>query len=151
MNGKETAATLSRGYTLIEMLVILSVIAFLSAAGISHINRSREQLGLRFAAQAFSEELNRARAASIACGMPVEISISSDTRSGSARFKHTGAEFGRVELPGGFRFTGQPSKPMVFYGTGTCAPSGTFVISSGRGVSVKVVVSIMGRVRWAFS
>ncbi|MFH1965271.1 MAG: hypothetical protein ABIJ42_06975 [Acidobacteriota bacterium] len=137
------------GFTLLEVFIVASLLVLLSSTGINHLNSYREHMLLRLSAQAFSGELNRARAASIACGVPVEIRLSRDRRTYNLRLKYAGTDFARFTLPGSLEFTSEPSRPIVFYNSGTCAPSGSYVIASDK-LSVKVVVSIMGRVRWEF-
>jgi len=138
-----------RGYTLLEMLVVASLLAMLGAAGLDFLHRNRELLDLRFAVQAFTGELARARTTAIVCGMPIEVEIQEDMRSSNLKLSGSGREFAFLTLPGELRFLARPGKRIVFHGTGTCAPSGTFILGGGR-VSAKVVVSIMGRIRWEF-
>ncbi len=137
------------GFTLLEVLIITAVIILLSSTGISYLDKCREYSLLRMSAQAFCGELNRARAASISCGVPVEVHLGPDSKSSNLRLRYSGACFGDFLLPGHLYFNSHPSKPIIFYGTGTCTPSGTYVIAGEKG-RVKVVVSIMGRVRWEF-
>ena len=137
------------GFTLLEVLIITAVFVLLSATGISYLNSCREYSLLRMSAQAFSGELNRARAASISCGLPVEVRLGPDSRSCSLRLSYSETNFADFLLPGYLHFSSHPSKPIIFYGTGTCTPSGTYIIAGEKG-RVKVVISIMGRVRWEF-
>ena len=137
------------GFTLFEVIIVASIFMLLSTAGISCLNSCREYTLLRMSAQAFSGELNRARATSIACGIPVEIRLGQNRKSYNFRLRHTNTDFAESSLPGILEFSSSPSKSVVFYNSGTCAPSGSYVIR-GKKASVKVVVSIMGRVRWEF-
>jgi hypothetical protein len=137
------------GYTLLEVLIVASLFVLLSSTGLSHLNSCREQILLRLAAQVFSGELNKARSASIACGVPLEIRAASDQGIYTLRLKQSSTDFARFSLPGSLVFGKVPAKPIIFYNYGTCAPSGSFVIKS-ENLSVKVIVSIMGRVRWEF-
>ena len=132
-----------------KILIIAAVFVLLSSTGISYLNSCREYTLLRMSAQAFSGELNRARVASIACGIPVEVRLGPGLRSCSLRLGHSGTDFPEFMLPEQLHFSSSPSKPIVFYSTGTCAPSGSYIIAGEKG-RVKVVVSIMGRVRWKF-
>jgi len=138
-----------QGFSLVEMCIVVSLLIFVSSAGISHLMSWREQLLLRFSAQALTGELNRARIISIACGFPVEIRISEDKRTSHLQLRDSQECFAELPLPEGLSFIRIPRKPIVFFSSGSCTPSGSFVIS-GDDKSVKVVVSIMGRVRWEF-
>lgn len=148
MESKRPSKT-AYGFTLLEVLIITALLLLLCAAGINYLNTCREYTLLRLSAQALSGELNRARAASIACGIPVEIRLGENRKTCSLRLRNTNTDFAESVLPGSLEFSSSPAKPVTFYNSGTCAPSGSYVIR-GEKASVKVVVSIMGRVRWEF-
>lgn len=137
------------GYSLLEICLVISLLIMLGTSGISHIRNWRDNLLLRFTAQAFTSELNRARIVSIACGFPVEVRIREDRKAYSLGLRDRKARFNEYSLPDSVQFQGQPRKPIVFYSSGNCTPAGTYVIRTGD-KSIKVVVSIMGRARWEY-
>ena len=88
------------GFTLLEAAITTALVFFLCAASISYLDTWREYTLLLMSAQAFSGELNRARATSISCGIPVEIRLGEDRKSYNFRLSHTSRDFGEVHASG---------------------------------------------------
>lgn len=139
----------SMGFSLFESMITAGLVIFFCTIGITQANRWKEDFELRNAAILFTEILNQARTISISCGLPVAIDIDPDSGAVSAVIKPKYRFRGNLRLDSYLRFTRVPSRRIVFYSSGACAPSGSFEISNSRN-SAKIVVSIMGRVRWRF-
>ena len=139
----------TRGFSLFESIIVLGLITFFCAAGITQALRWKEDLELKQSAVLLTEILNQARTVSISCGLPAAIDVDPDSGKVTATIRPGFSIPGRMDLAPSLNFTRIPARRIVFYSTGACAPSGSFQISNSRH-TVKIVVSIMGRVRWQF-
>jgi prepilin-type N-terminal cleavage/methylation domain-containing protein len=66
---------LGRGFTLIEIMIVLSILAIVLATGVPSLLRSLEKEGLRKAQSDLVEACSHARAQAILSGVPMELVI----------------------------------------------------------------------------
>lgn len=137
-----------KGYTLLELALLLSLLTVLAGILAPMTLFGFRSLELRLAADAFARELGRARMQALIENSPIAVQI--ETQSGSyqlvsakdpsffrgpQRFLGRKVIFGRI-----------PSREVVFYPWGTAAPAGSYLLSNLTG-QIQVVVSLTGRIR----
>lgn len=102
---------------------------------------------LQATARVLVADLTTLRIRAISLNQPLWIKVAEDRTKYGLAVRAT--EPGRwVELPEGIRFTSAPSVPVTFYSRGNAAPAGSLVLTSRRGMAVRIVVAPFGRVRW---
>ena len=139
------------GFTLLEICIVMAILLTSFSAGFVYMRNWKDQLSLRFTVESFVGELHRARVASIACGFPVQVAIGEGKRSFRLHLKgREDVVFSDFILPECVQFLRSPGKPVVFYSSGSCVPSGSYEIGNGKNTA-KIVISIMGRVRWEYT
>lgn len=93
------ARAAARGFSLLEMLVVVTLVAALSVVLIGAMNGGMDGLRMRSAAKTLAAELRFARAQAIATGTVQRFAIVPDKRT------WTGAKARRGELPKAFEVT----------------------------------------------
>lgn len=121
------------GFTLLELLVVLALMAFFAAMTISIGARSAEKAGLKRDVSLFATALRHARAEAIEAGAPVDLVI--DIAEGA----YDAGPAGDGKLPGGSimeivtakELSSEPGRSVIrFYADGS-ASGGRVVISAG--------------------
>ncbi len=135
----------SRGYTLIETVTVLLVVAVLAAAAAVPFVRPSEKAALERGVWEVQARLNYARFKSVYRGRPMKVTF----RGGSCLIEHfdeTADEWVREEehpLPG---VTVRANNAPIFHPTGTVSNLATITVSNARG-TYKITLAISGRVR----
>jgi prepilin-type N-terminal cleavage/methylation domain-containing protein len=80
----------SRGFTLIEIMIVLSILAIILATGVPSMLRSLEKEGLRKAQSDLVEACSHARAQAILSGVPMELVIRAEGNQVSVEPLKTG-------------------------------------------------------------
>ncbi len=80
----------SNGFTLIELMIVLSILAIVLATGVPSMLRSLEKEGLRKAQADLIEACSHARAQAILSGMPMELVIRAEGNRVSVERLKTG-------------------------------------------------------------
>ncbi len=73
--GRAGYSTASRGFTLIELMVVVGILSIVLAMGIPSIARAMKKEGLRKAESDLMEACSHARAQAILSGLPMELAI----------------------------------------------------------------------------
>jgi len=137
----------ARGYGLLELVIVLGIVAIITAAAVPGIHRINQEWALWGGARLVESSLLWARTHAISANDSLSFMIDSNgTRicwqdPGGARF-HSSTRI----LPPGVRIAQAPRRPVCFFPRGNAVPAGTFVVQGAAG-SYKVVVSSMGRIR----
>jgi len=149
------------GFTLIEALIVIFLIAFISAIAVPNIMKWRVEAKLRGAAENLKGDLELAKLKAIQANGPVAINF---TESGYTVFRDNGATlgvydtgedfFGNRSFPPGIKivisqttFTddGFGGKRTRFMGRGT-ADAGTAFLLNTKGTIKKIIISPVGRI-----
>ena len=151
MNGK--------GFTLIEMLTVLSIVAVLGVCSIPAVFSWKARVTLQGDARMFAADLQKVKMQAIKLNCPVVIEFSEngyrifeDSGEGGGKrgdWKQTGTEttLGEKSFSKGTVFRHNFSgKRLRFSGTGG-NKVGTAVFEGNNGKQVQVVLSVLGRVR----
>lgn len=163
-----TARPATRGLTLVELLAGLAVMALTLGAVLPDFSRLMQRQRLEGAAAQLETELQMARAEAILRGQSVRFSFHADA-AGSCYAIHTGgAQACRCDTTGAapqcigeaqlIRSVAHPaadalritsnSATFLFDGSkGTVTPTATLTLANERGEALRLIVSIMGRVR----
>jgi prepilin-type N-terminal cleavage/methylation domain-containing protein len=152
----------ANGFTLIEALIVISLMAFISALAVPNLMNWLNKAKLNGAATNLKGSLEMAKLKAIQENGPVAVnftanhySIFSDT--GATIGEHDAGEefFGKRSLPRGVRIdlslttfadTSKGAKRTRFKGRGTSA-SGTVYLVNSKGMLKKIIVSSTGRIR----
>ncbi len=113
-----------RGMTLLETLVVLAILGFISALSVVQVGRALDRVALREARGEVIAELKQARAQALRGGEPVTFAAADD-----------GGSYGRTghamhALPDGVRMN--QVAPIAFFPDGT-AQGADITLSSARG------------------
>jgi general secretion pathway protein H len=114
------------GYTLLEMLIVLSVIAALLAAGLSALRPAPESVRLRSLAMRLQDDIRYAHSAALQAQRDVELIIDMDHGTWSVDENHRGV------MPPGTRLsvTGAATAGnLVFYPDGTCTAAAISILT----------------------
>lgn len=141
-------ASRAAGFTLIEVLLVLTCAGILAASGVPNLHQLLEQWSLWGSAKQLERTLHWGRMHAIATNRPVSFQADRNGR----RFCWNDADTGEVVSKTGFELTGrvrivrQPRRPVTFHPRGNAAPSGSFVVAGNAG-EYRVVVNFAGRIR----
>ncbi|GAB4243754.1 MAG: hypothetical protein Kow00109_19630 [Acidobacteriota bacterium] len=136
----------SVGFTLLEALIVTSVMVLLAGATWSGWRRCVEAWRVREAAELLGAELARARSLAVQANRSVSVFVHpSATAYGRAPAGTLPAVW--RPLPPGVRVVGAPGLPVTFYSRCIAAPAGAYVLAASS-CRAKVVVAPFGRIRW---
>ncbi len=138
----------SRGYGLVEMMIVLACAAVLLSAGIPNIFRLQQEWTLWGGARLLESSMQWGRMQAIAANT----SLLFEVQDNGKKFYWADASTGEPYkaslrfLPGHVRIVAGPRRPLRFYQHGNAAPAGTYVVEGEAG-SYSVVVAPGGRIR----
>jgi type IV fimbrial biogenesis protein FimT len=162
----------SQGFSLVEWLIVLAVVAVLVSAAVPSFSDTRHEAALTASANQLLSALHFARSAAILSNMPTVVCLSADAvgcadgtagesiggwlilrqRAGSESPSSNDAEepLRHSELPEGI-FLRASRSTLTFWPTARAGTTGTFILCARRhpSASRKVVVSQTGRPRVA--
>ena len=146
-----------RGFTMIELLVVVAFIGILAAVGYPYFESYLQNASLKGGAQELAAIINNARELAIARNTTVCVSLSgqkplyvtgvSNTCTGGTTFVGMNtASDGTMTLANSIRITGTTAN-AAFTSLGVAVQSGTYTVSNPtNGRTMSVVVSAAGRV-----
>ncbi|MEJ1970186.1 MAG: prepilin-type N-terminal cleavage/methylation domain-containing protein [Rhizomicrobium sp.] len=120
-----------QGVTLLEMLVVLAILALISALAFPQLGRARDTIALRRSAVLLVSDLHEARAAAIRTGMAAGIAVSRDGRA------YRRAAGGLRMAPDGVAFAAA-NGGTDFFADGSTSGGRFSVIGMGRRMDVLV-------------
>lgn len=163
-----TARSRSRGFTLVELAVVLAIVSTLLGMVLPTLEQIRNRTHLRAAAAAVETDLQFARSAAVALNRVVYVAFSQSS-AGSCYVMHTGGAdadcscdaAGNPQCSGagevvrsallegrsGIRLTSNSRQIGFEPLRGMVTPTATITAESRSGDRIAVVVNIMGRVR----
>ncbi|PID58293.1 hypothetical protein CSB45_04295 [candidate division KSB3 bacterium] len=146
----------SRGYTLLEVLVVLFIISLISAVSTPNFLTWLQSYRLQAAAASLSNHLQSTRLLAILKGTPHEMQVRPATKGNYYQIVEDPkgedrlvATIGRVILDKEFRgvvISSTTSKALMFTPRGT-AKSGNIQLRNSRGETIKITISQYGRVK----
>ncbi len=125
------SATGERGATLIEALVVLTIMALVGTLAFPAMERGYRHFALRTAVERLQADLRRGRAQALAEGRPVTLTLAADGSGyalGPQRY-HLAVD--------GLRFAGGPS--ITFFGDGSSSGGAIAVLGPGASGRTTVV------------
>ena len=161
------SATAQAGVTLVETMVVGSVLAVLTTLAAPGFQGIAERQQLQGAAAVLETDIHHARMLAVARNAPLRISFESNA-AGSCYVVHTGAASACgcnsdgtaacqggavaervVHFPaGGALSVASNSRSVLFdAGRGTATPTATMQLTGQGGAAIRQVMNIMGRVR----
>lgn len=136
----------SKGYQLLELMMVCSLLGFLSTTGLPLLQGIAEQEKLHAAGQAFRSAVAAARSQAIAKNSAVRIYIHKDRKSFATAGRDDQPNLWQ-NLPDGVEFSSLPTNLPTFYSRGTASPGGSFILRNSRG-ELSIIISLTGRTRW---
>ena len=115
-----------RGFTLIETLVAVAVLAIATTLGLALVRERLDTARVRIAAQQFVVHLRAARFAAVSTRNPVEVVVSTDPANSYAYTDVRGATK-TIDLPSNVRITSS-STPITFQANGSVPGGASTVI-----------------------
>lgn len=134
-----------RGFTLIEIMIVVGIIGLIMAMGIPSIARSLRKEGMRKAASDLVEACSGARAAAILTGQTADLVIRPHDKTVSGgTFTGSFPENVGIEILGvNFVELQEADEARVhFYGNGTCDEF-TIVLTSDENKAVKISLEVV--------
>jgi type IV fimbrial biogenesis protein FimT len=159
-----STARRSRGFTLIDLMIVLTIVGILLGQAAPSWMRAFDDQKLRGEAQSVATALQVARSEAVARSQAVSLSILSTPSGATCHLAHTGsandcrcADDGRASCSAaGTVVTSGVHDPAVHATlsrsirfdprSGTATPTGTVVVRSARGHEIQHRVAITGRV-----
>jgi type II secretory pathway pseudopilin PulG len=147
-SGKTTQASISDGYSLAELVIVIACAAILLTAAVPNMVRVQKEWALWGSARILETSLQWGRMHAISSNSPAIFVIDDASREFHWVDAASGDRYaGSVKhLPIGIRFIAIPGRSLRFYQHGNAAPAGTYTIAGEAG-SYSVVVSPGGRIR----
>ncbi len=136
----------TRGYSLLEVMLVCALIGSGSTLGLSILNGIAEQHRLHLAGESFSSAVMAARFQAVGRNLATEVRVHASRKKFGLAVTDSEPHFWQ-DLPTGVEFSKIPRKPPRFYSRGYASPAGTFILENSRG-RIRVIVSLSGRVRW---
>ncbi len=148
MDGRDSAVSRSRGFTLVELVMALSCAAVVLAAAAPNIGKLYQEWSLWGATRAVETSLRWGRAHAVSANSSMMFIVDEEGRFFYWQNPANGERFeGSVRyLTGGVRIVGAPRRPLRFTPRGNATPAGTFTLKGDAG-SYRVIVSFVGRIR----
>lgn len=135
------------GWTLLELMVVSMILCIGGAVAAGRWVEARAMHQLQSTSRILVADLSNLRIRAVSLNRPLSLIVGEDRVSyGLAERGATPTR--RIELPRGIRFSIVPATSLTFYPRANVAPAGSFVLSSDRAGSIRVVVAPFGRVRW---
>ncbi len=119
------SATGSRGFTLIEMLVVLAILGLIGGIGWPRLQQAVAAQAFRSAGSAVAATLREARARAVRSGRPVRVAASAD----GSRFGDDAGHRSELAAPATARTT---PAAIVFYGDGSSSGGTAQVVADRR-------------------
>jgi prepilin-type N-terminal cleavage/methylation domain-containing protein len=141
----ERAAGRQAGFSMMELLVAVSLTAIVSGIAILHLPKFYAQYQLSTARRQLATDLVRVRMKAIGESVPYRVVFGSSAYQ--VQVNNTGTyvnDGGVVRLPSGTRFTSLPS-PVSFTAIGTLPNGATIYVTNGS-VSRSVRINELGKV-----
>ena len=138
---------MSRGYALVELLLVLALLALLAALGWPRLAAIADRQGAARAADRVALAHRRARMLALAQGRPVLLVLRSDSLL--VRWKDTTGTIWRAAGPGADGAALEPAADSLAYapnGFAIGVANGSYRVRRGR-EAAEVLVSRLGRVR----
>lgn len=137
----------NQGWTILELLIVALIISLCGGIVIVRFIEVRALQTLQATAQILAMDLSSLRVRAVSLNEPLSVVIGPEGRTYGLAVRKMKPERW-VVLPPGIRVTAAPSAPVTFYSRANAAPAGTFVLTSQRAGSARVVVAPFGRIRW---
>ncbi len=137
----------SRGFTLIEIIVIVALIALLSAVILPDFKSSLMDHKLNIAARQMAQNMRLVQQKAMSEGVPWRIVFHSS--SNNYKINQGIKLWKQVNLPDGveFMYIGFSEKTLTFYPSGAAVPAGTVKLTNNN-KSLYIIVSVAtGRIR----
>jgi prepilin-type N-terminal cleavage/methylation domain-containing protein len=137
----------SRGFTLIEIIVVVALIAILSTIILPDFKGSLRDYKLNFAARQMAQNIKLVQQKAMSEGIPWRVVFESSRNC--YRINQGFKSWKQINLPDGveFAYIGFSEKTLTFYPSGAAVPAGSIKITN-RDKSLYVIVSVAtGRVR----
>ncbi len=131
-----------RGFTLLELLVLLGVLGIVALASAPHVAAMRSALELRAASLRVASEMTRARYGALAEGRTWWVRVVDAT---TLEVEPEGGDATRARLPGQTRFVASTSGGDVRFRPNGWGENATFTLGA-RGERRRVVVNQRGRI-----
>jgi len=145
---KEVKPGACRGYSLVELVIVLACVSILLSATVPNVFRLRKEWELWGGARLLESSLQWGRMHAIAANTPLLFQVEENGRKFYWTDPASGEPYaGSVrDLPGQVRIVASPRRPLRFYQHGNAAPAGTYTLGGDAG-SYSVVVAPGGRIR----
>lgn len=142
-----TDASRSRGFSLVELLIVVAVATIVLAFAVPEMQRSLSASRLQTSATQLAAELNFARTISVSRNASYEVHLNSSARSFQIQDREDPANPPRVAktLEPGITFGSTPGSGVGFFPRGH-AQSGLIRLTDAFGQSIDVVVRSTGMV-----
>jgi len=136
-----------RGFTSIETVAALAMMAALAAGGLSTISSLSATLRLAASARTLAQTMRETRARALAEGRPLEVRFDASTHAWSIATPD-GTIRRQEALPAPVRFAALPARARIRFDATGGAENGTIVLGTTAAVR-RIVVNQRGRVRLA--
>jgi prepilin-type N-terminal cleavage/methylation domain-containing protein len=136
-----------KGFSLVELLIVVTIIGLLSSIAVPSLNRSMTLYRLTSSANMICEELDAARVLAISRGTTYELRVANGGRSVQIVDPADLANPPRVakELEPGVSITFTPAQPIRFFPRGF-AGAGDLVVQGADGRLMRVSVRTSGKI-----
>jgi prepilin-type N-terminal cleavage/methylation domain-containing protein len=140
----------ARGVTLLELVVVLAVLATVTAFALPSIRRGNENLQLRAGAGRVASLLREARQQAVMHRRPTRVALEANHRAAALRWDGTDEPLRRVELPDRFKLEATAGgDTLTFSARGLVrdarwmveGPGGRRLVIEVRGVTGRVAVA----------
>lgn len=141
-------APVRRGFTLLEVVVAVTVAGVLLAIGLPRFGRARDAYGVRGAMEVLSTGFSLARQTALARRAAVAVVL--DTAAGVVRIRTAAGPIRRSDLSATFGVTVAANRDSAVYdprGFGYGLSNLTVIVRRGKFVDT-LTMSRLGRVRW---
>jgi len=144
-NAAHTRSTLgANGFSLVETLVMVSVVGILAALAVPHVSAQADRLTLRNEASALRLFLERSAAFALSSRLTVEVRLSGDTLSASQQGQ---GDISTHKIKNGIKLDplSNSAASLLFHPTISASPL-TLVLRKKQ-LSCSVIISLRGRIR----
>lgn len=139
--------TRENGFSLIEMVVVITVMGVMLAMGIPAYNLWARSQSLHGAAQSIAAEVQQLRARAMATGRTQVIHFALDsTNAGDYHVHESGGVVAKFDLPRNITYAGSSGPGFSITPDGRSSASSFIILNDGRGYSDTVSVQLSGLV-----